>query len=197
MGSTILKTLLPLALTIVCLGAQSSLAAEKCYETVLIPTQTDCRSSQSRSADFVSGCTVSPARTEQREVECQVTDRWVNVTADTSYGPRGESLTHTQLCSAVGLTPSNIGGVVCASGDKPVISGAGWESIDYKFGRQSGGRYGGFGVQGVEHQDMAGGNDGDSGAGAQTYEGTMCVTTAPDSPGYFDQLSAVVAVACR
>lgn len=99
-------------------------AAAKCYEDIDVPASLSCASSDSMSADFANKCTIQTATTKKVEVECKGT--WVNITHSVP------DQTRAQVCATKGMTPTDINGQVCASGERRASGGAG--AVSYRFG---------------------------------------------------------------
>ena len=132
--------------------------AQTCYAQETIPAKTTCQSVKGKGGqhsfdDFsTGGCTYTPAKTVTKETKCP--GKWVNATFTTSTiqvgggGRDNEPRTmtvnvassHAAPCSAAGLTASNFEGRICAAGEARPSSGAGWESVNYKFGKWGSGQ---------------------------------------------------------
>ncbi len=114
----------------------TALAAEKCYETIPVEASYGCSVNGSNSADFTSNCSYVPEGFKEVEVDCP--GQWVNISQATVASPT-QPPSHAQVCSAKGLKPAKIGGMFCASGERPPRVGAYWESINYKYGKKGDG----------------------------------------------------------
>ncbi|MCV9964076.1 hypothetical protein OIU34_19530 [Pararhizobium sp. BT-229] len=168
--------------------AGSAQAAGKCYEDVWVEAKLECAGSDSKSADFTTGCKVVAAHMEKQEISCPV-GKWVNVTAETKVGTSGKVVTLAQVCATAGMVPYNINGKVCASGERPARAGNGWESIVYKYGLKGGGNGndGGDKLQAV--------NSGSSSI-LKSARGTMCYDYNMGAKNDTKQ-DAVIAVYCK
>ena len=188
------RILAGLALTTALLCSGSAMAAEKCYEAVLVPASMSCSTSNSKSADFTNGCKPVDAHYEQKEIECQV-GRWVNIIAETKIGTYGDHVTQAQACAAYGLKSYNINGKTCASGERTPTQGTGWESINYKYGKKGGGNGGDGGDKLQPFSSSAfTTNHGDGPAGM--VHGTMCYDNDMGTKNNTKQ-DAAVAVYCK
>nr|WP_250808532.1 hypothetical protein [Neorhizobium tomejilense] len=163
-------------------------AAGKCYEDVFVEAKLACDDNGSKSADFTSGCQIVPAHTEKSEIACPV-GQWVNVTAETRVSSSGKVVTPSQVCATAGMVPYNIGGKICASGERPARAGNGWESIVYKYGLKGGGN-GGDGGDKLEAV-IAG-----SSSIVKGSRGTMCYDYSMGVKNHTKQ-DAVIAVYCK
>ncbi len=175
--------------------AGTAQAAEKCYEDVWVEAKLTCSGSESKSADFTTGCKVAAAHMDKQEIACPV-GKWVNVKAETRIGSSGKAVTQAQVCATAGMVPFNINGKVCASGERPARVGNGWESIVYKYGLKGGGNGndGGDKLQTYSYSS-SGGRDGDSGA-TRTTAGTMCYDRNMGAKNNTKQ-DAAIAVYCK
>jgi hypothetical protein len=115
------------ALSILASGA----AHAACYEEQPGTPILSCSGGGGNSADFAQTCTFVAGPPVQVEVQCP--GRWVNIVYSTD--------THAQACARAGLSPANIAGQVCASGERRPSSGENWAGISY--------RYGTWGIDGV------------------------------------------------
>jgi len=140
-----------------------AMAADKCYQKVLIPAEFKCNAGATdgvnRFDDFSNGsCQRIAERYEDVEVECPKVGRWVNATFNnktiTVNGPGRDGGTSTQTisvatsqaetCSSVGLSPAKLEGqYICASGEARPNRGEGYASINYKYGRWGSGGWAG------------------------------------------------------
>nr|WP_250807184.1 hypothetical protein [Neorhizobium tomejilense] len=159
-------------------------AAEKCYEEIPIPTSLLCADSNSRSADFSSGCEVTPATTEKKEIDCPAT--WVNISGDVE--------SHATTCARVGLRPTDIDGAKCAAGERRPTTGGNFNGISYKFGRWGGSTQGGSIIQFLS-RTVTSGFCRDCDRKTTTYTYNYCWN--PGNKRDNDSTDIVVAYACK
>jgi hypothetical protein len=172
------------ALFVATLAANTAFASGICYEDVEVPPSLGCASSNSISADFTSGCSYNGPTTERRVVPCA--EKWVEAVGNTP--------THVNTCSRVGLSPTNINGDICASGTMRPAAGSNAASINYKYGKQ--GSLGSGGTIVVNR--LAGGmrngaGDGDDARGQKL----LAFCERPGQRSSTASVSRVVAFACR
>lgn len=172
--------------------AGSVQAAEKCYQDVWVEAKLECAGSDSKSADFTTGCKAVAAHMDKQEIACPV-GKWVNVKAETRVGSSGVVVTQSQVCATAGMAPFNINGKVCASGERPARAGNGWETIVYKYGLKGGGNGndGGDKLESIRKGGYHNSND-----SMPATSGTMCYDRSMGAKNNTKQ-DAVIAVYCK
>lgn len=124
-------------------GASNAGAA--CFEEVYVPEVLDCSTNgEKQFADFSKGgCSFTPSRIDTVETECPYT--WVNIPQQTYQASTATAEpTQASVCSAAGLRPASVDGVVCASGYNRVSDiGDNWASINYRYGKSGSNTSGG------------------------------------------------------
>lgn len=151
-----------------------AMAAEKCYEETPVPASVTCNASDSKSADFVSGCKSNAATLIKKEITCPAA--WVNADGKSSQA---------SVCTAAGMTSTTIDGSRCAAGERRPSGGANAGSINYRFGKWGSG--GGSGGSTVEMRSRS--------TSSQTITYYYCWN--PGNKRDYDGTDIAVAYACK
>lgn len=185
---------LAIALTLSGLVTTARAGTEKCYEPVQVPASMSCAGDKSSSSDFQTGCIYLPEHIEEKEVACPVGE-WVNISQETKVTQNGSSVTQASICKTAGMVPYNVGGKVCASGERAPTVGNGWEAINYRYGKKGGGN-GGDGGDKLEKVQYGESGLSDRETSTVKYVGTMCYDKNMGTKNDTKQ-DAAVAVYCK
>ena len=167
--------------------ASPSIAAT-CYEDVEVPAAFTCNGNSSRSADFSNGCTYEAAKTVKKEVACPAT--WVSVSSSDTVPTRAE------VCERKNMSPSNVDGFTCASGEQRPKSGVGAASIIYRYGT-SGGGDGGSVITNHTTSGSTGGCSPNSSGSCEDFSYTYRYCYADGQKKDWENSDRVVAYACK